>query len=62
METKKPSNIDYDLVAGSWSEIRAGAAYDDGYLNYGLSSTFTPSSFGLGLTFNLKGPTGEPAL
>ncbi|MEQ1900289.1 MAG: LPS assembly protein LptD [Devosia sp.] len=54
--------LDFDLAAGSWSAIRAGASYDDGYLVYGLNSTFTPSSFGLGLTFNLKGPGGEPAL
>jgi LPS-assembly protein len=53
------TGLNFDLVAGTWTEWRAGATYDDGYLVYGLSTTVKPSSFAFGVTFNLKGPDGE---
>ncbi|HWA18602.1 MAG TPA: LPS assembly protein LptD [Devosia sp.] len=53
------AGLNFDLVAGTWTEWRAGATYDDGYLVYGLSTTVKPSSFAFGITFNLKGPDGE---
>jgi LPS-assembly protein len=53
------AGLNYDLVAGTWTEWRAGATYDDGYLVYGLSTTVKPASFAFGITFNLKGPDGE---
>ncbi|MEO6394637.1 MAG: LPS assembly protein LptD [Devosia sp.] len=54
--------LDYDLSAGAWTEARAGLTYNDGFLTFGLNSTFKPGSFGVGVTFNLLGPTGDPAL
>jgi LPS-assembly protein len=53
------TGLSFDLVAGTWTEWRAGATYDDGYLAYGLSTTVKPTSLAFGITFTLKGPDHE---
>ncbi|MEQ1769138.1 MAG: LPS assembly protein LptD [Devosia sp.] len=54
--------LDYDIFGATWTAARGGVTYNDGYLTYGLNANATPTSFGFGVTFNLLGPAGEPAL
>ncbi|MEP7241188.1 MAG: LPS assembly protein LptD [Devosia sp.] len=51
----------YDLAANNWLKANVGATYDDGYLSYGASANATPTSWGVGVTLNLKGPDGGDA-
>ena len=54
----------WDLTANSWLETRAGLAYDDGYLYFGVDYTGTgpthktPNDHRFTATFLLKGPDG----
>jgi hypothetical protein len=45
----------------SWIKADAGVTYDDGYLELGGNANFTPTSWGFGVNFKLKGPDGEVA-
>ena len=51
----------YNLGAGGWTNADAGITYDDGYLVLGAGANFKPTSWGVGLKFNLKGPDGKAA-
>jgi hypothetical protein len=51
----------WNLRTNSWAESTVGVGYDDGYLALGGNLNFTPASWGFGLSFNLKDPSGEVA-
>ncbi|RYE11388.1 MAG: LPS-assembly protein LptD [Hyphomicrobiales bacterium] len=53
--------LTWDLRTNAWSSAKTGIDYDDGYLALGGSANFTPSSWGFGFNFKLKGPDGELA-
>lgn len=53
--------LSWNLDTGTWMKADTGVGYDDGYLAYGGSVNFTPTSWGFGFKFNLKGPDGETA-
>jgi LPS-assembly protein len=54
-------DITYNIAAGGWTGADTGVTYDDGYLVLGGTANFTPTSWGFGVKFNLKGPDGGPA-
>jgi len=54
-------DITYNIAAGHWTKANTGVTYDDGYLVLGGTASFTPTSWGVGVKFNLKGPDGGPA-
>ncbi len=53
--------ITYDLGGGTWLRADTGVTYDDGYLVLGGTANFTPTSWGVGVKFNLKDPSGNSA-
>jgi LPS-assembly protein len=53
--------VSWNLDTMNWIKANAGAGYDDGYLALGGSANFTPTSWGFGFNFKLKGPDGEIA-
>jgi LPS-assembly protein len=53
--------LTWDLGSNSWVKASTGLGYDDGYLALGGSASFTPTSWGFGFSFKLKGPDGEVA-
>jgi LPS-assembly protein len=53
--------ITYDLGAWDWTKASAGVTYDDNYLLFGAGADFTPTSWGVGVKFKLKGPGGQDA-
>lgn len=55
------AGLSYDISGASWSAASTGLTYDDGYLVLGASANATPTSWGFGVHFGLKGPDGEIA-
>ena len=53
--------ITYNIASMAWTAANAGVTYDDGYLTFGGTASATPTSYALGVTFNLKGPDGVSA-
>jgi LPS-assembly protein len=53
--------LTYDIGGGTWLHANTGVTYDDGYLVLGGTANFTPTSWGVGVKFNLKGPDGKSA-
>ena len=53
--------LTYDIDAKNWVKANTGVTYDDGYLTFGGGADFTPTSWGVGVTFKLKGPDGQVA-
>ncbi len=53
--------LTWNLENNSWLKANTGLGYDDGYLAVGGSANFTPTSWGVGFSFKLKGPDGEVA-
>lgn len=54
-------DITYNIATRNWIDANTGVTYDDGYLVLGGTANFTPTSWGVGVKFNLKGPDGGPA-
>ena len=54
-------DLSWNLQTNSWSKAHIGLTYDDNFLVLGGAFEFTPSSWGFGVTMNLKGPDGEVA-
>ena len=54
-------DLTWNLATNSWLRADTGVTYDDGYLVLGAGANFTPSSWGYGFTFKLKGPDGALA-
>jgi LPS-assembly protein len=54
-------DITYNIATKNWIDANTGLTYDDGYLVLGGTANFTPTSWGVGVKFNLKGPDGGPA-
>jgi LPS-assembly protein len=54
-------DLTYDIATRNWMEANTGLTYDDGFLVFGGTANFTPTSWGVGVKFNLKGPDGGPA-
>jgi LPS-assembly protein len=53
--------LTWNIATNTWIKANTGVGYDDGYLAGGASLNFTPSSWGFGFSFNLKGPDGQIA-
>ena len=53
--------LTYNIATNNWIKANTGATYDDGYLLFGGNVNFTPTSWGFGVSFKLKGPDGEVA-
>ncbi|HVX73022.1 MAG TPA: LPS assembly protein LptD [Devosia sp.] len=53
-------DLTWNLENNSWLRSDVGVTYDDGYLVLGAGANFTPTSWGTGFTFKLKGPDGQP--
>lgn len=53
--------ITYDIAAMNWVGAYTGVTYDDGYLTFGATGSATPTSWGFGVSFGLKGPDGQVA-
>jgi LPS-assembly protein len=53
--------LTWNLATNSWHKAETGLTYDDGYLELGGTTNFTPTSWGFGLNFKLKGPDGQLA-
>jgi LPS-assembly protein len=58
---KLSGDLTWNMAASTWIKADTGITYDDGYLVLGAGTNFTPTSWGLGLSFRLKGPDGQPA-
>jgi len=58
---KLDGGLVWNLDTNSWIKATTGLGYDDGYLAVGGSANFTPTSWGVGFSFKLKGPDGEVA-
>ena len=58
---KLNGDLTWNMAANTWIKADTGITYDDGYLVLGAGTNFTPTSWGLGLSFKLKGPDGQPA-
>ena len=58
---KLDGGLTWNLDTNSWIKANTGLGYDDGYLAVGGSASFTPTSWGFGFSFKLKGPDGEVA-
>lgn len=54
-------DLTYDIGGGTWLRADTGVTYDDGYLVLGGTAKFTPTSWGVGVKFNLKDPSGNSA-
>jgi LPS-assembly protein len=53
--------LTWNLATNSWIKANTGLGYDDGYLVLGGNVSVTPTSWGLGFNFKLKGPDGQLA-
>ncbi len=53
--------LTWNLDTMTWLKANAGLTYDDGYLNLSGTMNFTPTSWGYGFSFGLKGPDGQLA-
>ncbi len=54
-------DLTWNLQSNAWSKAHIGLTYDDNYLVLGGKFEFTPSSWGFGVTMNLKGPDNQVA-
>jgi LPS-assembly protein len=55
------AGLTWDINSMSWVKADTGLTYDDGYLVLGGKVNLTPSSWGFGVSFKLKGPDGQVA-
>ena len=55
------AGLTYDIANTDWVKANTGLTYDDGYLLFGGTANATPTSWGVGVQFKLKGPDGEVA-
>jgi LPS-assembly protein len=53
--------LTYNIATNNWIKANTGVTYDDGYLLFGGNANLTPTSWGFGISFKLKGPDGEVA-
>lgn len=53
--------LTYNIDGLTWAKAHTGLRYDDGYLGIGGKVDFTPTSWGFGVSLNLKGPDGQLA-
>ena len=54
-------SVVWDIATNSWVRTDTSLRYDDGYLGLGGSLYFKPTTWGFGVSLNLKGPDGAPA-
>lgn len=55
------TGLSYDLAGAGWTQANVGATYNDKYLTYGVDLTVKPSSWSVGASFNIFGPSGDSA-
>ncbi len=58
------AGLTYNLDKMDWYKASTGLTYDDGYLKFGVDghvTNYTKPSFGVGVTFALKGPDRKSA-
>src|SRR5690606_33762773 len=48
--------LTWNLDTNSWAKANSGLNYDDGYLELGGNVNVSPTSWGVGFNFKLKGP------
>jgi LPS-assembly protein len=51
----------HNIGTNKWASASAGVTYDDGYFTISGSGSATPTSYGFGVHFGLKGPLGSVA-
>jgi len=54
-------DLTWNLATNTWIKADTGVTYDDGYLVLGAGANFTPTTWGYGVHFGLKGPDGSLA-
>ena len=53
--------LTWDVAKNTWVKASTGLKYDDGYLALGGNLYFEPTTWGFGVSLNLKGPDGALA-